>query len=109
MHCWEGHLGSRGLARARALENELPVVRVDVDGVAVREFAFEQPERERVLDHPLQRALEWACAVGRIPAGLRDDLLRLVRQFELDAALFETFAQAGELQLDDLAELFLRQ
>ena len=84
-------------------------MRVDTDRVALGEVAFEQPQRERVLDQPLERALERPRAVGGIPAGLRDGLLRRVGQLEREAALGEPLAQPRELQLDDVGELLARQ
>ena len=63
------------------------VLRVDVDGVALAELALQQPQRERVLDQPLDRALERAGAVGRVPACLGEDFLRRIRQLEPQAAL----------------------
>src|SRR4051812_18893424 len=89
-----------------ALEHELAVLRVDANAVAVGEVALEQSQRERVLDHALQRALQGPGAVRRVPACFGDGVLRLVRQLELDAALGEPSAQARELELDDLAQLF---
>ena len=54
-----------------------------------REVALEQPQRERVLEQALDRPLERPRAVGRIPAGLGERLLRGVGQLELEAALGE--------------------
>src|SRR5947208_14627095 len=94
-----------GLANTCALERELAVPRVDPHRVAVRKLAFEQAEGKRVLDHALDRTLERPGAVGGIPAGVGEHLLRVVRQLELDSALGQTPAQTRELQLDDLGEL----
>ena len=74
-----------------------------------REPPFEQRARERVLDEPLDRALERPRAVRRIPALLGEQLLRLVRDLELDPPLREPLAQPRELQLDDVGELLARQ
>ena len=92
---------SRRRARRRAAST--------CDGVALLELALEEPQRERVLDQPLERPLERPRAVGRIPAGLGDQLLRLVGQAQADRALAEPRAQPGELELDDLAELLARE
>src|SRR6476659_9832027 len=98
------------LARAGALEHELVGIgRVDTHCVTVRELALEQSQRERVLDQPLQRALERTRTVGRIPAGVGDDLLRVVGELELDAAIGKARAPQRELQLDDLIEMIPRQ
>src|SRR5919107_1363187 len=97
--------GNRGFARACAVERELAVLRVDAHGVPVGELALEQAQRQWVLDHALQRAFQRPRAVGRVPAGVRDDLLRVLRQLELDTAIREPRAQPCELELHDLSEL----
>ena len=84
-------------------------VRVDADRVAVREVALEQPQRERVLDEPLDRPLQRPGAVRRIPARLGERFLRRVRQLERDAPLGEPVAQPFELELDDLRDLVARE
>ena len=90
-------------------EDEVAVLGVDADRVAVAEVALEQPQRERVLEQPLDRPLQRPRAVGRIPAGLGEHLLRGVGQLEREPALGEPRAQPLELQLDDLAELVARE
>ncbi len=90
-------------------ERQLAVLGVDAHDVAVHEVAFEQPERERVLEQPLNRPLERTRAVGRVPAGLGERRLRRVGQLEAETALGEPAAQPLELQPDDLAELLARQ
>jgi len=75
---------------ADSLEGELAVVRrVDADGVAVAEVALQQPQRERVLDEPLDRPLQRPGAVSRIPAGVGERLLRGVGQLERDPPIGE--------------------
>src|SRR2546430_2419900 len=76
-----------GHGRGRLLEDELTVPRVDANGVALAELALEQSQGQGVLDQALQRPLEWPGAVRRIPAGLGDELLRLVCQLEPESAL----------------------
>src|SRR5688572_11525541 len=89
----QGGRSDRGRGRRlSALEHELAVVRVDADGVALGEVALEQAQRERVLDDALDRALERAGAVGRIPALLRERFLRRFRQLELETPLREPLA-----------------
>lgn len=60
-----GRLGGRSFVEA-----ELAVLRVHANGVALGELALEQPQRERVLEQALDRALQRPGAVGRVPAGL---------------------------------------
>src|SRR5262245_5779725 len=97
--------GRGGLGRRRLLEGEPAVDRVDAHGLALLELALEQPERERVLDLALDRALQWPCAVRRVPAGLGEVLLRRVGQLEGQAPLGEARPQPSELEVDDLADL----
>src|SRR5439155_8906629 len=91
------------------LEDQLAVPRVHVHGVAFHELALEQSQREWVLDQALDRALERAGAVGGVPAGLGEDLLRRIRQLEPEASLGEALADTPQLQLDDLGDLLLRE
>ena len=63
--------GCGGFGRRSLHEHEIAVLRVDADRVALAEVAFEQPQRERVLEQPLDRALQRPRAVGRVPARRR--------------------------------------
>ena len=84
----------RGAGRPRPSEDEIAVLRVDEDRVAGDEVAFEQPQRERVLEQPLDRALQRTGAVGRIPARRRRSRpSRRVGELEREAALGEPLAQ----------------
>ena len=56
----------------RALEGELVVANVRAHGVTFGKASLEQLERQRVLQHALDRALERAGTVGWVPARLRD-------------------------------------
>src|SRR5574337_223847 len=105
----ETRLRRRGYLRRHLLEEQLLAPRVDSHRVALAELSFEKLERKRVLEQPLDRTLERPRAVGGIPARLREDLLRLVRDLELDLALREPLAQPPELELDDLGELLAGQ
>ena len=98
-------LRRRGRGRLRPLEGEFPVVHVHAHGVALTEAPFEQLERERVLQQPLDRALQRPGAVRGIPACLGEMLLCSVGQLEVDPPLGEPFAESAELELDDLREL----
>ena len=105
--------------RARLREHELAVRRVDEDGVAVGEVALEQPQRERVLEQPLDRALERPGAVGRVPAGLGERLLRGVasarargrrsasrsrRRASWSSTISPSCSRGQRLELDDLVD-----
>src|SRR3954465_9984693 len=85
-------------------EGQLAVRCVDADRVPIGEVAFEQTQRERVLEPALDRALQRARAIRRIPACLGERFLRGTGQLERDVTLGQPFAEALELQLDDLAD-----
>src|SRR5437773_10024820 len=85
------------------------MLRVDENRVAGGEVTLEQPQGERVFEQPLDRALERPRAEGRIPARFGERLLGSVGQLERELAFGQPFAQARELQLDDLGELFAAQ
>src|SRR5690349_5744666 len=76
---------------------------------SVANLAREQfpPDRgfELALDHPPERPR----TVDRVVAMLGEVVARLIGQFELDLALFEALAQPLDLNIDDLAQLFLVQ
>ena len=57
--------GGGRLGRVGLLEDELAVPGVHANGVALGELALEQPQRERVLEQALDRALQRPRAVGR--------------------------------------------
>src|SRR5436190_19260278 len=95
--------------RAGLLEDERAVPGLGPDGVALLELALEQAQRERVLEHPLDRALQWAGAVGGVPAGRGEHFLRIIRQLERERPLGEPLAQPRELEVDDRAELLPRE
>ena len=65
-------LNGRGRVGRGLREDEIAVLRVDQDRVAGDEVALEQPQRQRVLEQPLDRALERPRAVGRVPARFGD-------------------------------------
>jgi hypothetical protein len=88
-------------------EGQLALGGADNDSVAFLEVAFEQPQREWVLDQFLDRPLQRTGAVGGIPAGLDEHLLRGVGQFQRQAAFSEPVAQPPELDLDDLVQLLV--
>src|SRR5579862_9744547 len=101
-----GHRHGLGLG-CSLLEDELgPIPGVDANQVARAEVPLEQPQRKRILEQPLDCALQRTRTIRRVPPRLGDDLLGCVSQLELEPALGEALAQPHELELDDLAELF---
>src|SRR5438105_169799 len=102
--------GRRGRPRdSGSFEGELAVAGVDQDRVALAEASLEERRRERVLHQPLERPLQRTRAVGRIPPGLGQQLLRRRRQLDVDPPLRQPSPQPGELELDDLRELLARE
>ena len=59
-----------GVVRALSAPGKADLAELGVraDRVALGELALEQPQRERVLEQPLDRALQRPRAVGRVPA-----------------------------------------
>ncbi len=84
-----------------AVDQELALAGIDLDGRAVAHRAVEDQACERVLERPLDGALQGPGAIDRIVAGVGEPGLGLVRELELDLALGEEGAEAPELDLDD--------
>src|SRR5579884_4238803 len=93
------------------LERELPPVAVEADphDVAVAHLAREDLPPERRFDLTLDRALERTRAVRRLVAAAHEVRLRIVGDLQRDPPVAQPFADAVELDLDDLLELVLRQ
>src|SRR5215471_5404982 len=78
---------------------------VDDDGIAFAEVALEHPQRERIEDLPLDRALQRTRAVGWIVPFTHQQFLCGVGELHVDLALFEPPDEAGELDVDDLLQV----
>src|SRR5262249_20730992 len=99
---------SRGLVvsgRAAAAEGDLAARDVGLDLVAAFELALEERLGQRILDEPLDGALERPRPEGRIVAALGDELARRLGEDELDVAGAEELREARDLDVDDLGEL----
>ena len=72
------------------------------------EVALKQPQRQRILEQPLNRPLERTRPIGRIPARIADRLLRLVGELDLQVASSQPLTEPLELQLDDVLQLMAR-
>ena len=94
-----------GRGGRQRLEGELLAVVIDADAAVVGDAAFEQLGGQRVLNPLLDHALERPSAEGRVVAFAGDRLLRGVGDFQADVALGEQLREAGDLQVDDLANL----
>ena len=87
------------------LEDDRLALRVHRDGVAVGDLALEQLQRERVLDQPLDRALERPRAERRVVAFASEKRPGRVRDLELDPPRREPAAEVSELDIHDPRDL----
>ena len=69
-------------------------VRCDCDLGALGKIAVEDLHRERVLDHSLDDALEWARAVVGVVASLGQEVPRAVTDLDVEPPLSQSRAQA---------------
>src|ERR1051326_3647090 len=86
-------------------EDDFAALRVDRDAVALAESAVKDLERQRILNHSLDRALERARAVNRIVAPVCQQRLRRVGHLDRDLAVRQQTLQALQLNLDDMLDL----
>src|SRR5687768_3213801 len=89
------------------LDDELPVHRVHVDGVARVELALKEHLRKRVGDLVLDLPRQRPSAEVRVVADRGDVVLRFVGDDERDFLRGELLAHALKLELHDLADLGL--
>src|SRR5215210_293568 len=82
---------------------------VDLDGRAGRHGLREHLVRERVLDVALDGPAERACAHGRVPALLDEEVRGLLGEVHRQLPLGERLADPLEQQLDDGGDLLLRE
>src|SRR5436305_4202286 len=90
-------------------ELERAVLRIDADGLAFADFAFEDVDREWVENFFLNRAAKRARAVNRIVAFASKMCFGGIGKFERDLLLLETFRQTFQLDFDDLLQVILAQ
>src|SRR3989442_15967736 len=106
-------LGRDGLRLAlfgeALLDRELALDRVDFDRIARLELALEQHLRERVRDLVLDLARERPRAEVRVVPDRCDVVLRFIADDERDLLRRQLLAHTDELEIDDLADLFLVQ
>src|SRR5713101_3139905 len=99
-------LGMTTLRLSRA-KLERAVFGIDMDDLALVDFAFQNVDAERVENFFLDRAFQRARAVNRIVTFARDQVLGRIGKIERDLLLFEPFRQATKLDFDDLLEVVL--
>src|SRR5882762_6960356 len=98
----------RGLVRLA--EGQLTFgIFVDDDVVAFVELPFEDSKRERVLQQPLDRALQGTRSESRIVALGRQNLARRRRQLESELSIPQQFLELAKLQIDDVLYLLLAE
>src|SRR6267142_25545 len=82
-------------------EDDLPVLCIHEDGIALLELAGEQLLRERIQDLFLDRPLDRARSVDRVEALRGDERLGVLGELERELALLETLREDLRLLLDD--------
>ncbi len=87
------------------MNRSAPSSGLDLDAVAGGVLALEQAERHRVDEVLGDDALERARAVGRVVAHVAEQVAGGVRELDVHAALGHAHDQAGDLEVDDLAQL----
>src|SRR5438445_8887640 len=88
-----------------APEDDLAVLRVHEDRVALLELAGEHLMRQRIDDEALDSPFDRTRPVDRVESFLRDERLRVVGEIERDLPLGEPLGEDLRLLLDDLHEL----
>src|SRR2546428_142259 len=88
-----------------APEDDLAVLRVHEDRVALLELASQHLLRERVDHQALDGPFDRTRPVDRVESLLRDERLRVVGEVERDLSLREPLGEDLRLLLDDLHEL----
>src|SRR4051812_15303628 len=80
-------------------------IAIDDDVIALVELALEHRQRQRILQQPLNRPLEWPRAErGIVPLG-REHLPRRRCQLERETALGEKLLESVKLEIDDVLDL----
>ena len=91
------------------LEFERAVFGIDMDGLTLADFPFEDVDAERVENFFLDRALQRAGAINGIVTFARNQFLGRIGKIERDLLLLEPFRQAAELNLNNLLEIVFAQ
>src|SRR5256885_4663886 len=99
---------NRGLAGLPEREVSLRIP-IDYNVVAFRKLAFEHSERERVLQQPLNRALQRSCTERGIVALRSQYLARRRRQLEGEFPIAHQLLESAKLQIDDMLDFALSQ
>src|SRR3546814_1139022 len=83
------------------VEYQAPTLGIHAHGVAAAELATEDLLCQRILQLLLDRALERTRAVDRVEADVAEQVERLVRHLDADAALGQAPFQAAHLDARD--------
>src|SRR2546428_189642 len=94
--------------RSYGLHDELTVLRVDLDRIAIANGAIEDATGDTVLDLPLDDALEGACSKLRVVAHLSQQVSCSVGELQCDVPLGQAWAQAIDLDVHDVLHLLAR-
>src|ERR1700760_2913702 len=97
----------RGYVFARGELQLAFLVCVDDHVISVQPLAFENLDREWILDQALDRTLQRPRTVDRIVARFEDGLARCIGELQHDAPIGEQFAQVVQTKVDDVLELRL--
>src|SRR4029453_7663784 len=82
---------------------------LDHDGRARRELGLEDEVGQRVLDVALDRPAQRARSHRGVPALVDEQVLRVLRELELQLALGQRLADAAQEELHDGLDLVLRE
>src|SRR3954447_1170570 len=101
--------GQFSALNSRRFELEQIVDRVDADNRTRLEAGVQHSLRERVLNQVLDDATQWSRSVRVIVTSLTEQIHRRLGNFELDVLLPQLSLHSCQLEIDDLADLLLRQ
>src|SRR3546814_10229135 len=98
------------LFRSRAgesglFEHQVPTFGIHAHRVAIAELPGQDLRRQRILQLLLDRALERTRAVDRVEADVAEQVERLVRHLDADAALGQALLKPAHLDPGDLLDL----
>src|SRR5262249_46966734 len=83
--------------------------RIDVNGLAFADFAFEDVDAERIENFLLNGTSQRTRAVNGIVSLACQEFLCRIGELERDLLLLEPFGQAAELDLNDLFQVVLTE
>src|SRR5439155_8023077 len=99
---------NREISRLRS-KLQSSVFRIDADGLAFADFAFQDVDAERVENFFLNGAAQRTRAVNGIVTFARQQLLGRIRELECDLLLLQAFRQAAQLDFHNLFQIVLAE